>query len=80
MICLGNIQEPRLLSLDSVWSPCATRCVGERTVGGKNGYGEVFSEYEMMEKGAKEKEQRVFMSSTASCQIIWIFAWLFDML
>lgn len=42
MICLGNIQEPRLLSLDSVWSPCATRCVGGRRVGGKKGYRDVF--------------------------------------
>ena len=49
-------------------------------LGGRTDTGRSFSEYEMMEKGAKEKEQRVFMSSTASCQIIWIFAWLFDML
>jgi len=42
-------------------------------LGGRTDTGRSFSEYEMMEKGAKEKEQRIFMSSTASCQIIWIF-------
>ena len=43
-------------------------------LGGRKDTGRFFSEYEMMKKGAKEKEQRVFMSSTASCQVIWIFA------
>jgi len=36
-------------------------------LGGRTDTGRSFSEYEIMEKGAKKKEQRIFMSSTASC-------------
>jgi hypothetical protein len=65
-ICLGLFRRQFVFFKFCLVSLCYDALVVEG-LGGRKDTGRSFSEYEMMEKGAKEKEQRVFVSSTASC-------------
>ena len=65
-VCLGLFRSQFALFRFCLVSLCYDVLAVEG-LGGRTDTGRSFSEYEMMEKGAKEKEQRIFMSSTASC-------------
>lgn len=65
-ICLGLFRSQVAFFRFCLVSLCYDALAVEELVG-RTDTGRSFSEYEMMEKGAKEKEQRIFMSSTASC-------------